>query len=532
MRLIKVSIDGYKHLKGTCVNFNEESHGVMFTGDIPIRFFVGLNGSGKSVFLEGICLLFSRIVQDEVPGFQFNLIYKIQRDKEYRVEVSTGTGGEKLDIKVFAEEKNEPDLLHSFEKHRYLLPDYVFTCASGSNNNFFDIVVHSPMTSLYSDLYDMSLLGRSRKSRKERERAIGKLLLSLKLLEENPICVFIDEKSSVFVLAAFFAILPKAAGDTEIKSYIECRRKILSMLDSGPAPMSLSFVLDEKRVKEMGQEVAQYGAVFDMLIADSDGEDGTDGTWDTVRLYQDEAADVENAHGDRVITFLFDHLLEGDTASFYIDKLSKAYESPMEFLSKLILAYNKGLIRSVHIGFKINSTEDVVEENALSEGEFMLLVRLGLLALGRYKDGSNQCLYLMDEPDVYLNEHWDIDFVSMIHQIYESTGALHEIVIATHSSLMLTDAFPEQLYYFQQREGQVICRNIQASTFGGSRNEIMEALFLTGHSVGSYSNAKIEQILDQVNDVQELETCLKYIGSGYLRMRLLDKIQILRREKG
>lgn len=69
MRLIKVSIDGYKHLKGTCVNFNEESHEAMFTGDTPVRFFIGLNGSGKSVFLEGICLLFSRIVQDEAPGF-------------------------------------------------------------------------------------------------------------------------------------------------------------------------------------------------------------------------------------------------------------------------------------------------------------------------------------------------------------------------------------------------------------------------------------------------------------------------------
>lgn len=64
--------------------------------------------------------------------------------------------------------------------------------------------MHSPMTSLYSDLYDMSLLGRNRKSRKEREGEIDKLLLSLKRLEENPICVFIDEKSSVFALAAFW----------------------------------------------------------------------------------------------------------------------------------------------------------------------------------------------------------------------------------------------------------------------------------------------------------------------------------------
>ena len=159
----------------------------------------------------------------------------------------------------------------------------------------------------------------------------------------------------------------------------------------------------------------------------------------------------------------------------------------------------------------------------------MLLVRLGLFALGREYGGVSQCLFLMDEPDVYLNEYWDIDFVSMIHRIYEGSQRNHEIVIATHSSLMLTDAFPNQLYYFQKKQGQVRCLNVRASTFGGSRNEIMEQLFLTGNSVGTYSYRKIEEILAQVDDIQKLEACLKYVGSGYLRLRLLDKIQLLRK---
>lgn len=528
MQLIKVRIDGYKHLKNTCVNFHETASTDLFPTELPVRFFIGLNGSGKSVFLEGICFLFSRIVQNEVPGFGFTLVYRILRDRSYCVEVTDGTGEEKLDIQVSAEGEDEVRKLHTFEGHRELLPDYVFTCASGSNNNYFDIMVQSPKTSLYSDLFDRSLLGKNRKDREERRRDIGKLLGSLKALEENPISMFVDEASSVLVLAAFLAVLPGKAYSEQMMSYLKCRQEILSMLDSAPRPVMLSFILDAARTEELKDELWQYGAVFQPL-SENDQEYAGQGTWNTVRLYQDEAADAENAHGDRVLSFLFERYMEDNKDSFAVKSLSDSYDDPMELLSRLIRAHNRGIIREAHIGFRIRGTSDILEENAFSEGEYMLLVRLGLFALGRGSKDNSQCLFLMDEPDVYLNEHWDIDFVSMIHRIYEGAAGNHEIVIATHSSLMLTDAFPNQLYYFQQKEGQVRCLNVRASTFGGSRNEIMENLFLTGNSVGTYSSAKIEKILEEVDDIEELEEYLGNVGSGYLRLRLLDKIQLLRK---
>lgn len=529
MQLIKVQIDGYKHLKNTCVHFNETDSVSPFREELPVRFFIGLNGSGKSVFLEGICFLFSRIVQNESPGFAFTLIYRIRRERLYQIQVTNGAGEERLDIQVMAEGEDSLRRLHTFEGHRELLPDYVFTCASGRNNHYFDIMVHSPRTSLYSDLFDRSLLGKSRKDREERRRDIERILGSLKALEENPISMFVDEENSLFVLAALFAVLPKEDSQ-RLKSYLQCRREILAMLDHIPVPAVLSFTLDAKRVEESGGELAQYGAVF-WPIAEDYGrlvrKPENEETWSTTRLYQDEAADVENAHGDQVISFLFAPHLSDDRGSFVIKELNDFYRSPMEFLSKLILARNRGIIKEVHMGFQIGTTSDILEEDAFSEGEYMLLVRLGLFLLGR-EWGDSQCLFLMDEPDVYLNEHWDIDFVAMIYRIYKGAKRNHEIVIATHSSLMLTDAFPNQLYYFQQKQGQVRCLNIRASTFGGSRNEIMENLFLTGNSVGTYSYETIGKILDETEDVQELENYLKQIGSGYLRLRILDKIQLLK----
>lgn len=530
MRLIKIQIDGYKHLKNTCVNFNQTDSANIFQEEIPVRFFIGLNGSGKSVFLEAICYLFSRIVQNEAPGFTFALTYCILRNREYYVEVANGAGDENLDITVSVEGEGCLWQLHTFENHRELLPDYVFTCASGSNNNYFDIMVSSPRTTLYSDLFDMSLLGKSRKNREERRGDIKKLLVSLKALEENPISMFVDEENSLLVLASFLAVLPGEAGSRRMMNYIKCRREILMMLDGMPKPVTLSLTLNAGYVAELKDELWQYGSIFDSVVGSYQQKDK--GRWNTIRLYQDEIIDEVNSHGDIVLNFLYMPYIDGDYDSLAIENLSDFYDNPMELLSKLILARNKGIIKEVHMGFKIEGTDDLVEENAFSEGEYMLLVRLGLLVLGRESKENSQCLFLIDEPDVYLNEHWNIDFVSMIHRIYQGTGKTHEIVIATHSSLMLTDAFPNQLYYFVQRQGRVKCLNIQASTFGGSRNEIMENLFLTKNSVGTYSYEKIEKILKEVNNIQELETYLEGVGSGYLRLRLLDKIQFLRKKEG
>ncbi len=523
MQLIKVWIDGYKHLRNTCVYFNETVSPAVFSGALPIRFFIGLNGSGKSVFLEGICFLFSRIAQNEAPGFRFSLVYRILRDIMFQVEVTNGAGEEPLDILVTSEGEGGTQRFHTFEGRRDLLPDYVFTCASGSNNNYFDIMVRSPRTSLYSDLFDMSLLGKSRLDNRQKRRNVERMLVSLKELEENPISLFVDEENSVLVLAALLAVLPGTQGSEAMAGYIKFRREILEMVDSMPEPVLLSFTLDAGRGEELGDVLWQ-----------GRGHTGTPvgSGWSTTRLYQYEAADMADGHGDRVISFLFEPCVQGDKDSFAVGRLNALYDSPMELLSKLVLARNKGIIKEAHIGFQIQNTADLVEENAFSEGEYMLLVRLGLFLLERERKSRRQCLFLMDEPDVYLNEHWNIDFVSMIHRIYEGEAADHEVVIATHSSLMLTDAFPNQLYYFQQRQGQVTCLNIRASTFGGSRNEIMERLFLTDSSVGTYSCRTIERILDEVDDIEQLERYLKDVGSGYLRLRMLDKIRLLKKKEG
>ena len=335
----------------------------------------------------------------------------------------------------------------------------------------------------------------------------------------------------MLALIAFWAVLPSVTESKLLEGYSNCKKEITNMLASTPQPIGLSLILDAKLLKELGSELKEYGPLFSSLNKEKNNSQYF-GAWDTTRLYQDETVDGLNAHGDRVVTFLFEPCSGDPEYTSFIKCLSDAYPNPLSLLSKLVLARNKGIIKDAHIAFQIQGTENLVMESALSEGEYMLLVRLGLLALGRQDSDECQCLYLFDEPDVYLNEHWNIDFVSMVHRLYQGTHPQHEIIIATHSSLILTDALPDQLYYFQQRESGVSCYNIKASTFGGSRNEIMQGLFQTRNSVGNYAYQTVTEILEHEEHVEELEKMLKNIGSGYLRLRLLDKIQILKESRG
>jgi len=519
MRLIQADIRGYKHLRDVSVRFTPPGEGGLFQGGIPIRFFIGANGAGKSAFLEGLCFLFSRLLQDEAPGFDFFLRYEIRRSGVlYQVEVSPGRGRENLRIRVAAGGR-EWETLRSFAERRELLPDYVFTCASGNNNNFYEIMVQSPRDSLYSDLFDASLLGKSDKDPYARGKDVEKALSALRRLEEEPLCLFIDEHTAILALCAFLAVLP-GGEESELRSYLAARERILSMLDSAPRPRSFSLVLDAKRLSELGEAVEQYGAVFSRQIR------GRGDVWETARFYQGETEDA----GDRVLTFLFAPW--GGEDGVYVESLTDAYADPLKFLSKLVLARNQGLVKGAHLGLRLRGTGDILSENSLSEGEYMLLVRLGLLAMGGHAGAECQCLYLLDEPDVYLNERWNIEFVSLIHQIYGDAAPQHEIIVATHSSLILTDAFPEQLYYFHLEKGQVQCHTIRASTFGGNRNEIMQALFQTGHPVGTYAYSRVAELLERVEDRAELERCLEDVGSGYLRLRLLNRIQQLREREG
>ena len=67
MKLEYLYLDGYKSLKKVSLSFKEQE------SSASVNFLIGQNGSGKSSLLEAIGLIFSRIMQEEVPVFEFKI---------------------------------------------------------------------------------------------------------------------------------------------------------------------------------------------------------------------------------------------------------------------------------------------------------------------------------------------------------------------------------------------------------------------------------------------------------------------------
>jgi energy-coupling factor transporter ATP-binding protein EcfA2 len=168
----------------------------------------------------------------------------------------------------------------------------------------------------------------------------------------------------------------------------------------------------------------------------------------------------------------------------------------------------------------------VVTYDQLSDGEQMLLGRIGLLFLLRGQDGS---LLLLDEPETHFNDVWKREIVDMIdHGLLNSTEA--QVVVATHTSIVLTDAFAAEVTVLDKNGGETTARAVGGGLFGTDPGEVAMNLFRSESSVGSRALALLDQLLrtDWQGRERDLDEILKVLGSSFHRAELRAILKQLR----
>jgi hypothetical protein len=193
-----------------------------------------------------------------------------------------------------------------------------------------------------------------------------------------------------------------------------------------------------------------------------------------------------------------------------------------------LYAKRVGLLQDFDMAFKMKNSGVILNKNSFSDGEYLWLARLGLLLLGRYKDNI---LYLFDEPDVHSNEAWNMNFIHYINDFTcpsKMRSAFHEVIVATHSTLLLTDADPDQIYHFIPKNGKISkTSQVLVSTFGANRGEIDKQIFGTNSTIGKHSEKLIEkafQLANEKNDTSLLEKLGSKIGPGYHYFRIANRL--------
>lgn len=168
----------------------------------------------------------------------------------------------------------------------------------------------------------------------------------------------------------------------------------------------------------------------------------------------------------------------------------------------------------------------LVTYDQLSDGEQMLLGRMGLIFLLRGQDGS---LLLMDEPETHFNDVWKREIVEMLDMgLLNSTEV--NVIVATHTSIALTDAFAAEVPVLDKHRGAITALALSGGLFGTDPGEVNMNLFRADSSTGRRSEALLDRLLkaDWQGKEAELEAILGVLGSSFHRAELRAILKRLR----
>ncbi|HBW37739.1 AAA family ATPase [Desulfosporosinus sp. BICA1-9] len=510
MEIHSLSLKNYKQFQRFVGDFGGRDEEL---SPFSIKFLIGNNGSGKTSVMQAIGLIFTRALNDESPGFPYELIYSIATNSK-RIYVLLSNNPDENELTERLHIRTSESLVHvrkgTVIKERYseqanLHPRRIISFATGPNNSLEEVLVKSPLAAINSDIYDeLKREGRGGNRLGYLQKLRGQLLY-------EPNCINFDADNASFILAAL--MLAEPHGD-ESENYRSKRSQLFKMVKD-IQPNIISFELDEVKYRHLKQSThnkLRYESLFlDLLECQASDH--------RVKIVYHPDGTMPKAV--RVIT-----ISPGETLS----------GNPTEFLTMLITAQRFGYLLGVHIFYRHEDTKHILDQKSMSDGEFLWLSRMALVILSQQKHDENT-LFLFDEPDVFLNENWTMQFISMLHDFAKvdmpginTRYNRQEYWIATHSTLILTDAFQDQTFMIEAQDGQsgtFKAISLTLPTFGADRGEVSAQLFMEHERIGEFAKRVIDKELAGENpySADRIQKMIDKIGPGYERFRLEEYLQ-------
>jgi ABC-type Mn2+/Zn2+ transport system ATPase subunit len=181
---------------------------------------------------------------------------------------------------------------------------------------------------------------------------------------------------------------------------------------------------------------------------------------------------------------------------------------PLTALRRLLQWQRRGFLQSsdVKISLRKVGAKDPLILESLSDGERMFLGRLALLfVLG---DGDN-ALALLDEPETHFNDYWKREIVDILDRKLRERA--NNIVLTTHSSIALTDAFDREITLLRRCPDEpnlVLAAHPVPPTFGASPAEVLQEIFMGPRSIGQRSTELLDTLLVLLADIEVAESLL------------------------
>ncbi len=141
----------------------------------------------------------------------------------------------------------------------------------------------------------------------------------------------------------------------------------------------------------------------------------------------------------------------------------------------------------------------VISYRALSDGEHQFNEVVGTILMME----EDNCLFLMDEPDTHFNPKWRAKMIKMFNYVSAiEIDSKHrvtkvrdqEVIITTHSPFVVSDTRKEDVYVFEKDEKGARYHNPEIETYGASINLILQEVFRRDITISDYANSRLEDL--------------------------------------
>lgn len=266
--------------------------------------------------------------------------------------------------------------------------------------------------------------------------------------------------------------------------------------------------------------------------------------WIDVRNYDEETFKIKNVNfniekvTDVTRLYVFINDIKEKESVYTILKVLLNSLINQDFLSQ----ETNAIINTGFLYKKLNQSNDdekfLYIDETLSDGELGFIRRFALIMLMRELKGEeNRSLLLLDEPEIHFNESWKRHFIYLIKEALKDT--YHDVFIATHSAMLITDVKRDELYHFELVNDKIKTFPVCLNTYATNIVDIGKALFDLEADIGEYSKNELENLIKGIDITtnqrfktidkhkQALLNKLKEVGPGEWRWKIRSKINQL-----
>lgn len=167
----------------------------------------------------------------------------------------------------------------------------------------------------------------------------------------------------------------------------------------------------------------------------------------------------------------------------------------------------------------------IIDYLNFSDGEHQYFNIFGTLLM---MDQDNT-LFLLDEPETHFNPKWRRYFISTMKKILENRN--QDVFVTSHSPFIVSDTPSENVYIFQRIDkDSITVFHPGQETYGASFNNILKMAFDLDETISDESLNKIKELLKEDNP-EILKDGINKLGDSPFLLSLYSRLNTLQKNK-